>query len=249
MLTVRFTADPLATLVPAVGFWLMTSPAATVALLVIVTVPSVSPAPVIAAVAAAWVSPTTFGTLTDVGPVLTVRFTADPLATLVPAVGFWLMTSPAASVALLAIVTVPRFRPAPVIAVVAAAWVSPTTFGTLTDAGPLLTVRFTAAPLATLVPAAGIWLMTLPAATVALLAIVTVPSVSPAPVIAVVAIAWVSPTTFGTVTAMAPELLLQLEQLVSARLNAIIQTVRARLLRLSPSAAIAHLDGRMLVGA
>src|SRR5208282_5173345 len=173
-------------------------------------------------------------------PLLTVRFTADPLATLVPAAGIWLMTSPAATVALLAIVTVPSVRPAPVIAVVAAAWVSPTTFGTLTMAGPLLTVRLTAEPPATLVPATGIWLMTLPTATVALLAIVTVPSVSPAPVMAVVAAAWVSPTTFGTATAMPPELLLQLEQFVSAMLNAIIQIVRIRLLRLSPSAAIAH---------
>src|SRR5579863_1797287 len=99
-------------------------------------------------------------------PLLTVRFTAEPPATLVPAAGIWLMTLPAATVALVAAVTVPSVRPAPVIAVVAAAWVSPTTFGTLIVADPLLTVRLTADPLAALVPAAGIWLMTSPAATV-----------------------------------------------------------------------------------
>src|SRR5271156_5933453 len=160
LLTVRFTAEALATLVPAAGIWLMTSPAATVALLAVVTVPSVRPEPVITVVAAACVSPTTLGTLTA-GPLLTVRFTAEPLATLVPAAGIWLMTSPAATVALLGVVKGPSGSPAPVIAVVAAACVSPPTFGTMT-AGPLLTVRFTAEPLATLVPAAGVWLMTSP---------------------------------------------------------------------------------------
>ncbi len=42
--------------------------------------------------------------------------------------------------------------------------------------------------------------MTLPDGTLALAAVVTVPSVNPAPVIAEVAAAWVSPTTLGTVT-------------------------------------------------
>jgi hypothetical protein len=46
--------------------------------------------------------------------------------------------------------------------------------------------------------------MTFPEATVALDCLETVPSVSPAPVIAVVAAAWVSPTTFGTVTIAGP---------------------------------------------
>jgi hypothetical protein len=58
----------------------------------------------------------------------------------------------------------------------------------------------TAEPLATLAAAAGLSLMTLPEATVALACIVTVPSVRPAPVMAVVAAAWVLPTTFGTAT-------------------------------------------------
>jgi hypothetical protein len=66
----------------------MTLPEATVPLLAVVTVPSTKPAPVIAVVAAAWVVPTTFGTAAWAGPVLTVRFTADPEATLAAAAGF-----------------------------------------------------------------------------------------------------------------------------------------------------------------
>jgi len=97
-------------------------------------------------------------------------------------------------------VTVPTTRPAPVIEVVAEACVKPTTLGTATWAGPVLTVKLTELPDATLVAAAGFWLITLPAATVALLAIVTVPNTKPALVIALVAAAWVDPTTFGTTT-------------------------------------------------
>ena len=41
-------------------------------------------------------------------------------------------------------------------AVVAAAWVSPTTFGTVTLAGPLEMTRLTAEPVFTLVPASGL---------------------------------------------------------------------------------------------
>ncbi len=87
----------------------------------------------------------------------TTRFTELPDATLVPAVGFWLMTLPDATVELLCVVTVPTLRPAPVIAVEAAAWVMPTTLGTetVTGAGPDDTTRFTELPDATLVPEAG----------------------------------------------------------------------------------------------
>jgi hypothetical protein len=98
----------------------------------VVTVPTASPAPVIAVVAAACVSPTTFGTNTGGGPVETTRLTADPEATEVPATGVSLITSPGGTVVLAAVVTVPTVSPAPVIAVVAAACVSPTTFGTET---------------------------------------------------------------------------------------------------------------------
>ena len=202
--TTMFTAEPTFTLVPAVGLWLITSPDGTVLLDAVVTVPTTNPAPVIAVVAAACVSPTTFGTLTFTGPVDITRFTADPAATLVPATGLWLITSPDGTVLLDAVVTVPTTNPAPVIAVVAAACVSPTTFGTDTGAGPVDTTMFTAEPAATLVPATGLWLITSPDGTVLLDAVVTVPTTNPAPVIAVVAAACVSPTTFGTDTGAGP---------------------------------------------
>ena len=140
------------------------------------------------------------GTDTGAGPLEMTRFTAEPGATLAPPAGLWLITLPAGTVALLACVTMPTARPAPVIAVVAAACVRLTTLGTLTGAGPVEMTRFTAEPGATLAPAPGFWLITLPAATVALLACVTVPTVRPAPVIAVVAAACVRLTTLGTVT-------------------------------------------------
>jgi hypothetical protein len=195
-----FTAEPMFTLFPAVGLSLMTLPEATVLLDAVVTVPSTKPAPVMAVLAPACVSPTTLGTDTFAGPLETTMFTAEPTFTLVPAVGLSLMTLPEATVLLEAVVTVPSTNPAPVMAVVAAAWVSPTTFGTDTCPGPLETTMFTAEPTFTLFPAVGLSLITLPAATVLLEAVVTVPSTKPAPVMAVVAAACVSPTTFGTAT-------------------------------------------------
>jgi hypothetical protein len=129
------------------------------------------------------------------GPVDTTSATAEPAATLVPAAGFWLITLPAGTVALDCCETAPTTSPAPVIAVVAAACVRLLTFGTDTGpgagTGPVETTRFTAEPAATPTPDAGFWLLTLPAGTVALDCCVTVPTTSPAPVIAVVAAACV----------------------------------------------------------
>ena len=62
----------------------------------------------------------------------------------------------------------PTTNPALVMEVVAAACVRPTTFGTLTCAGPLDTTRFTAEPVLTDVPAVGASLITVPEATVLL---------------------------------------------------------------------------------
>src|SRR4051794_14297366 len=115
------------------------------------------------------------------------------------------MTDPDGTVVLDAVVTVPMTRPAFVIAVVAAACVRPTTFGTATCGGPDETTRETALPLATCVAAAGVWLMTDPDGTVVLDAVVTVPTTRPAFVIAVVAAACVRPTTFGTATCGGPD--------------------------------------------
>ena len=65
----------------------MTLPEGTVSLRTIFTVPSTRPAAVIAVGASARVSPTTFGTATGAGPVLTDRLTAEVIATLVPPTG------------------------------------------------------------------------------------------------------------------------------------------------------------------
>src|SRR6267378_7874886 len=65
---------------------------------------------------------------------------------------------------------------------------------------PVETTRLTAEPLATLVPAGGLSLITLPEATVLLDCGVTVPMVRPAPVMALVAVACIWPTTLGTDT-------------------------------------------------
>ena len=134
----------------------MTSPVGTVELDAVATAPTVRPAPVIAVVASDCVSPTTLGTVTGAGPDDTVRFTVEPAATLAPPAGLWLITSPEGTVELDAVVTVPTTSPALVIALVAAACVNPTTFGTVTGAGPVDTVRLTALPEAALAPAEGL---------------------------------------------------------------------------------------------
>src|SRR5204863_178352 len=103
--------------------------------------------------------PTTFGTGTGAGggaPLETTRSTAEPLATLVPAVRISLTTLPAAPVRLDCIVTVTTARPTPVMAPAAAACATPTTVTTARWAAPLETTRLTAEPLATLVPAVGL---------------------------------------------------------------------------------------------
>jgi hypothetical protein len=128
------------------------------------------------------------------------KFTEEPTLTDVLAAGFSLITKPEATVELDWVVTVPTIKPPPVMAVPAAACVSPTTLGTDTGAGPLETTRLTEEPVLTDVVAAGFSLITLPEATVELDWVVTVPTVKPAPVMAVPAAACASPTTLGTVT-------------------------------------------------
>ena len=120
--------------------------------------------------------------------------------TSVPAAGVELMTLPEGTVGLLAFVTAPSTRLAPVIAVVAAACVRPTTFGTATCAGPSETTSATAEPAETIEFATGFWLMTLPAGTLLLFADVVVPTTRPASAIVCEAPPKVSPVTSGTVT-------------------------------------------------
>src|SRR6186997_3430604 len=133
----------------------MTDPAGTVVLVAVVTVPTKRPALVFAVVAAACVRPTTLGTATCGRPEETTRETALPTLTWVPLSGDWLMTDPAGTVVLVAVVTVPATRPAFVIAVVAAACVRPTTLGTATCGRPEDTTSETALPKLTCVPLTG----------------------------------------------------------------------------------------------
>ena len=109
-----------------------------------------------AAVAAACVSPTTFGTATCGGPDETTSATALPVVACAPAAGVWLITDPDGTVVLDVVVTTPTVSPALVIAVVAAACVSQTTFGTATCGRPDDTTRSTALPVVACAPAAGV---------------------------------------------------------------------------------------------
>src|SRR5437868_6025120 len=150
----------------------MTDPAGTIVLDTLVMALTVRPAFAIAVDAAACVRPTTLGTTTCGGPDETTRLTALVNRICVPAVGASLMTIPDGTVVLDAFVTVTSVRPALVIALVAAACVRPTTFGTATFSSPDDTTSATAVPLATCVPAAGVWLMMDPDGTVVLDAVV-----------------------------------------------------------------------------
>src|SRR6058998_1572209 len=115
------------------------------------------------------------------------------------------MTDPAGTVRFEALVIVPTVRLAAVSVLLAAACVRPTTFGTATCGRPDETTSATALPVLSCVPDGGVWLITVPAGTVVLVAVVIVPTVSEALVIAVVAAACVRPTTFGTATCGRPD--------------------------------------------
>ena len=93
--TTKLTGVPRTTLMPSTGFWLMTVPAGTVALVAWVMAPTVRAAVWMAVMAAFWVRPTTLGTGTVVGgtvPEDTTKLTGLPSATLILATGLWLMT-------------------------------------------------------------------------------------------------------------------------------------------------------------
>ena len=141
-----FTALAGATSDPAAGLWLITRPAGTVSLDALPIVPGNSPAPVMAASAADCVRFVTLGTVTSGGgPDEMTRLTLVPPDTFVLATGLWLITSPAATVVLDAVVIAPTLSPTDVICAVAALCVSPTVCGTVT---PLETTRLTALPAA-----------------------------------------------------------------------------------------------------
>src|SRR5436309_2230171 len=106
-------------------------------------------------------SQTTSGTVTCWGPDDTTTSTVDPLFTVCPAGGDWPMTSPAGAGSACG-VTVPTFKPASVIAVLAASSVIPTRLGTSTCFGALPTVIVTVLPFSRSVPGSGLCLMTSP---------------------------------------------------------------------------------------
>src|SRR3954464_7307794 len=117
--------------------------------------------------------------------------TALPIVTCVPAAGDSLITEPAGTVVLDAVVVAPTVRFALVIALFAAACVWPTTFGTATCGRPDEMTSATALPIVTCVPATGDSLPTDPAGTVVLDAVVIAPTVNSAPTMAALAAAWV----------------------------------------------------------
>src|SRR5690349_8294760 len=94
-------------------------------------------------------------------PSETTIATALPAGAVEPPVGVWLITVPAWTDVLAAVVTV-TVKPALVSDVVAAACVWPTTFGTATGGRPLETTKFIAVPTSTVRPSTGFWLMTIP---------------------------------------------------------------------------------------
>ena len=86
----------------------------------------------------------------------------------------------------------------------AAAWSIPTTFGTVACTGPRETVRSTGLPSATVVPPIGFWPITSPAGATGSFTSVTVPTVRLAATMVLSAAAWSIPKTFGTVTCAGP---------------------------------------------
>ena len=83
-------------------------------------------------------------------------------------------------------------------------------------ATPVETTRLTGVPPLTSVPAEGLSLITLPEGTVVLDAVVTVPSVRPAAVMADVAAVCVVPTTLGTAIALTLKVVLGVARLIAA---------------------------------
>ena len=178
--TTSATALPGGTEVPVAGFWLMTWFIGMVLLKVWVTIPTVSPAPVMTVCAAAWASPVTLGTFTGALPAETTKLTAVPGSTVEFAAGSWLMTVPAGTVSLCSSVTPPTTSRAPLMRDSAVARAMPTTLGTVAGCGPSDTTRFTGVSGSMLSPAGGSWLMMTPAGTVSLYASVRDPSTSSA---------------------------------------------------------------------
>ena len=111
--TTNATADPAATEAPAAGFCEMTLPVGIVADSCEVTVPTTKPALVIAAVAAACVSPTTFGAVMADVAVVTYRLTGEPFGAIAPLIGDCAITLGVGLSGGLSCVIVPMVRACP----------------------------------------------------------------------------------------------------------------------------------------
>src|SRR5436309_467364 len=178
-------------------------------------------------------SQTTSGTVTCCGPDDTTMSTVEPLFTVCPAGGDWPMTSPAGAGSACG-VTVPTFRPASVIADLAASSVKPPRLGTSTCFGALPTVIVTVLPFSRSVPATGLCSITIPTSLGLLVTRGTEFTRKPASIRSLRAASSRDPTTPGTFTEAA---------LVLSRLDASRYSPPPRTARISKtiSAGIHHL--------
>src|SRR5215217_4242462 len=153
--TTSATALPTTTSAPAAGFWLITEPAATLMLEDVLIAPTVRPMLVSALDALACDLFVTSGTATCGRPDEITSATALPTTTSAPAAGFWLITEPAGTVMLDAVLIAPTVRPMLVSALDAFACGWLVTSGTATCGRPEETTSATALPTTTSAPAAG----------------------------------------------------------------------------------------------
>src|SRR3954468_15907945 len=203
--TVSATALPTTTSAPAAGDWLMTVPAGTVMLEVMVIAPTVRPTFVNAldALACGW--PVTRGTATCGRPDEITSATALPTTTSAPAAGFWLITEPDGTVMLDLVLIAPTVRPMLVSALDAFACGWFVSSGTATCGRPEEITSATALPTTTSVPAVGFWLITEPDGTVMLELVLIAPTVRPMLVSALDAFACGWFVSSGTATCGRPE--------------------------------------------
>src|SRR3954469_2132960 len=149
------TALPTIASAPAAGFLLITQPAGTVMLDAVLMAPTVRPMLVSALDAVACGLSVTSGTATCGRPEEITSATALPTTTSAAAAGFWLITEPAGTVMLDAVLMGPTVRPMLVSAVEAVACGLLVTSGTATCGKPEEITSATALPTMTSAPAAG----------------------------------------------------------------------------------------------
>src|SRR6185312_16582988 len=195
--TTIVTPVPGSTLLPAAGDWLTTVPGAFVSVSFCAIVTSKPRLPSVCC-ACCCVKPTTSGTEVCCGPLETTTVTSDPRATLWPAAGEVEITSPAGTVPSGCCTTRLTLKPAAVSCLIAFCWLSPTTVGTCTGAGPLETINATVESSFACAPPAGLCASTWPAGLP--LAVRSTATFNPAARSSALADCTPWPTTCGTVT-------------------------------------------------